>query len=112
MGAIYMHNVTYNDTGTYRCTIQRTLFHSQYDEHVTVEKEVELSVVAVGKKGCTCGGSVHLYLTGAGGSSTDTSCWLSLASFKRGLLHEFYMIQFILFMSTLSMLMFVKNSLS
>uniref|UniRef100_A0A3Q4BHX3 Sodium channel regulatory subunit beta-3 n=1 Tax=Mola mola TaxID=94237 RepID=A0A3Q4BHX3_MOLML len=52
MGAIYIHNVTYNDTGTYRCTIHRTLFLSQYDEHVTVEKEVELSVVAVGKRAC------------------------------------------------------------
>ncbi|XP_044064239.1 sodium channel subunit beta-1 [Siniperca chuatsi] len=46
-GAIYIHNVTFNDTGTYRCTIHRTLFLSQYDEHVTVEKEVELTVVDV-----------------------------------------------------------------
>ena len=53
-GAIYIHNVTFNDTGTYRCTIHRTLFLAQYDEHVTVEKEVELSVVAVGKAGSTC----------------------------------------------------------
>ncbi len=48
-GAIYIHNVTFNDTGTYRCTNHRTLFLPVYDEHVTVEKEVELSVVAVGK---------------------------------------------------------------
>lgn len=53
IGAIYLHNVTFNDTGTYRCTIHRTLLLPQYDEHVTVEKEVELSVVAVGKVECT-----------------------------------------------------------
>lgn len=45
-GAVYMHNVTFNDTGTYRCTFHRTLFLSLADEHVTVEKEVELTVVA------------------------------------------------------------------
>ncbi|XP_038566696.1 sodium channel subunit beta-1 [Micropterus salmoides] len=46
-GSIYIQNVTFNDTGMYRCTVHRTLFLSQYHEHVTVEKEVELSVVAV-----------------------------------------------------------------
>ncbi|KAM3614883.1 uncharacterized protein V6R79_020250 [Siganus canaliculatus] len=45
-GSIYISNVTFNDTGTYRCTIQRTLL-LQHQEHVTVEKEVELTVVAV-----------------------------------------------------------------
>lgn len=44
-----MHNVTYNDSGTYHCTFHRTLLLELGDEHVTVEKEVELSVVAVGK---------------------------------------------------------------
>lgn len=53
-GTIYLHNVTFNDTGTYRCTFHRTLFLSVYNEHVTVEKDVELSVVAVGKAGSTC----------------------------------------------------------
>ncbi|KAM9353635.1 sodium channel regulatory subunit beta-1 [Symphorus nematophorus] len=52
-GTIYIHNVTFNDTGTYRCTIHRTLFLSQYNEHVTVEKEVELSVVAVANRELT-----------------------------------------------------------
>lgn len=52
-GAIYIHNMTFNDTGTYRCTIHRTLFLPLYDEQVTVEKEVELSVVAVANRELT-----------------------------------------------------------
>lgn len=52
-GAVYMHNVTFNDTGTYRCTFHRTLFLSLADEHVTVEKEVELTVVAVANRELT-----------------------------------------------------------
>lgn len=54
IGAIYINNVTFNDMGTYRCTIQRTLLLPLYNQDVTVEKEVELSVVAVGKVGCIC----------------------------------------------------------
>ncbi|XP_034384932.1 sodium channel subunit beta-1 [Cyclopterus lumpus] len=53
IGAIYIHNVIFNDTGTYRCTINRTLFLPQYEEHVTVEKEVELNVVAVANRELT-----------------------------------------------------------
>ncbi|XP_040899328.1 sodium channel subunit beta-1 [Toxotes jaculatrix] len=49
-GAIYMLNVTFNDTGTYRCTFHRTLFLALSDELVTVEKDVELSVVAVANR--------------------------------------------------------------
>ncbi|KAM6910494.1 sodium channel regulatory subunit beta-1 [Xenentodon cancila] len=45
-GAIYIQNVTFNDTGTYRCTFNRILFMSLSNQHVTVEKEVELTVVA------------------------------------------------------------------
>ncbi|XP_070822672.1 sodium channel regulatory subunit beta-1 [Chaetodon trifascialis] len=52
-GAIYIHNITFNDTGTYRCTIHRTLFLTLYDEHVTVQKEVELSVVPVANRQLT-----------------------------------------------------------
>ncbi|XP_076593076.1 sodium channel regulatory subunit beta-1 [Chaetodon auriga] len=52
-GAIYIHNITFNDTGTYRCTIHRTLFLSLYDEHVFVKKEVELSVVPVANRQLT-----------------------------------------------------------
>uniref|UniRef100_A0AAQ4RP44 Sodium channel regulatory subunit beta-3 n=1 Tax=Gasterosteus aculeatus aculeatus TaxID=481459 RepID=A0AAQ4RP44_GASAC len=47
IGAIYILNVTFNDTGMFRCSINRTLFLPQYDENVLVEKEVELTVVAV-----------------------------------------------------------------
>ncbi|KAG7216806.1 hypothetical protein INR49_001460 [Caranx melampygus] len=50
IGAIYIHNVTYNDSGTYQCTFHRTLLLELGDEHVTVEKEVELSVVAVANR--------------------------------------------------------------
>lgn len=53
IGAIYIQNVTYNDSGTYQCTFHRTLLLALADEHVTVEKEVELSVVAKGKVGCS-----------------------------------------------------------
>lgn len=52
-GAVYLHNVTYNDTGTYRCTFYRSFILSQYNDVVVVEKDVELSVVAVGKAACT-----------------------------------------------------------
>uniref|UniRef100_A0A8C7SA85 Sodium channel regulatory subunit beta-3 n=1 Tax=Oncorhynchus mykiss TaxID=8022 RepID=A0A8C7SA85_ONCMY len=48
IGAIFIHNVTFNDTGTYRCTFQRTLFLPLDNEYITVEKEVELTVVAEG----------------------------------------------------------------
>lgn len=50
MGTVYVNNITFNDTGTYRCTFHRTLFLPLSPELVTVEKEVELSVVGVGKE--------------------------------------------------------------
>uniref|UniRef100_UPI0037E9A89B sodium channel regulatory subunit beta-1 n=1 Tax=Semicossyphus pulcher TaxID=241346 RepID=UPI0037E9A89B len=53
IGAIYIHNVSFKDTGMYRCTIHRTLFLPVYNEHVDVEKEVELSVVAVANRELT-----------------------------------------------------------
>lgn len=43
----------FNETGTFRCTIHRTLFLRQYNENVTVEKEVELTVVAVANRELT-----------------------------------------------------------
>lgn len=45
VGAIYIHNVTFNDTGTYRCVFHRTLDLEQ-PQYARVEKEVELTVVA------------------------------------------------------------------
>ncbi|CAJ1062822.1 sodium channel subunit beta-1 [Xyrichtys novacula] len=53
IGAVYIHNVSYNDMGMYRCTIHRTLFLPQYNEHVIVEKEVDLSVVPVANRELT-----------------------------------------------------------
>lgn len=51
-GAVYLQNVTFNDTGTYRCTFRRTLLLSLSHQLVIVEKEVELTVVAEGEAGC------------------------------------------------------------
>lgn len=53
IGAIMIHNVTFNDTGTYRCVFERTLSLPLDDEHVTVTKDVELSVVAVANRELT-----------------------------------------------------------
>lgn len=49
IGTILIHNVTFNDTGTYRCTFHRTLHLPLVEEHVTVIKDVELTVVEEGK---------------------------------------------------------------
>ncbi|XP_053467899.1 sodium channel subunit beta-1 [Ictalurus furcatus] len=46
IGAIYIRNVTFNDTGTYMCTFERTLYLHVTNEHVTIKKTVELTVVA------------------------------------------------------------------
>ncbi|KAG7318068.1 hypothetical protein KOW79_019103 [Hemibagrus wyckioides] len=46
IGAITIQNVTFNDTGTYTCTFERTLSLPLHDEHVTIKKTVELTVLA------------------------------------------------------------------
>ncbi|GAA6080473.1 sodium channel subunit beta-1 isoform X1 [Tachysurus ichikawai] len=46
IGAIYIQNVTFNDTGTYTCTFERTLFLLLHNEHVIIKKTVELNVLA------------------------------------------------------------------
>lgn len=48
IGAIFISNLTANDSGTYLCRFQRTLFLPLYDQQATIEKEVELQVVAEG----------------------------------------------------------------
>ncbi|CAN9514495.1 unnamed protein product [Ophioblennius macclurei] len=53
VGAVYVHNVTFNDSGTYRCTFHRTLLLPPADQHVIVEKEVELTVVDVANRELT-----------------------------------------------------------
>ncbi|XP_037128889.1 sodium channel subunit beta-1 [Syngnathus acus] len=42
---VAVRNVSYGDAGTYRCTFSRTLLLAGFRHHVSVEKEVELSVV-------------------------------------------------------------------
>ncbi|XP_008428895.1 sodium channel subunit beta-1 [Poecilia reticulata] len=53
IGAVYVQNVTFNDSGTYRCTFRRTLFLPRQPENVVVEKEVELTVVAAANRELT-----------------------------------------------------------
>ncbi|KAM9309180.1 sodium channel regulatory subunit beta-1 [Pholidichthys leucotaenia] len=53
IGAVYLHNVTFNDTGMYRCTFHRTLFLPLSDMKVMVEKEVQLTVVAAANRELT-----------------------------------------------------------
>ncbi|KAK3515649.1 hypothetical protein QTP70_026426 [Hemibagrus guttatus] len=53
IGAIIIRNVTFNDTGTYTCTFKRTLFLPLQDEHVTIKKTVELTVLAEAKRELT-----------------------------------------------------------
>uniref|UniRef100_A0A8K9UF69 Sodium channel regulatory subunit beta-1 n=1 Tax=Oncorhynchus mykiss TaxID=8022 RepID=A0A8K9UF69_ONCMY len=44
-GSIYILNVTWNDTGTYRCIFNRTLTFTSYGFHTDVTKIVHLNVV-------------------------------------------------------------------
>ncbi|XP_072515871.1 sodium channel regulatory subunit beta-1 [Salminus brasiliensis] len=45
IGAIFIHNVTFNDTGTYECVFQRTLFLPVGEHKVVIQRTVELTVV-------------------------------------------------------------------
>ncbi|XP_043116783.1 sodium channel subunit beta-1 [Puntigrus tetrazona] len=45
IGSVFLHNVTYNDSGTYLCTFHRTLYHVLDEVDVVITKEVELTVV-------------------------------------------------------------------
>ncbi|CAL8248298.1 unnamed protein product [Lota lota] len=53
IGAIFISNLTANDSGTYRCRFQRTLFLSLYDQQDIIEKEVELQVLAEAQRELT-----------------------------------------------------------
>eukprot|EP00064_Thunnus_orientalis_P019579 superscaffoldBa00004959_g19702 len=46
--SIYLLNVTFNDTGTYRCLFNRVLFYENYEYNTLVSKDVHLTVVAKG----------------------------------------------------------------
>lgn len=46
--SIYLLNVTFNDSGTYRCFFNRVLFYDNYEYNTVVSKVVHLTVVAKG----------------------------------------------------------------
>lgn len=47
-GSIYIHNVTFNDSGVYRCFFTRTLSYATLDHTTTAYKVVHLTVVGKG----------------------------------------------------------------
>ncbi|KAM9340681.1 sodium channel, voltage-gated, type I, beta b [Symphorus nematophorus] len=49
--SIYLLNVTFNDTGTYRCFFNRVLFYTNYEYNTVVSKVVHLTVVAKATRG-------------------------------------------------------------
>lgn len=63
IGAVFIQNVTFNDSGTYRCTFRRTLLLPLQPENVVVEKEVELTVVAAGEQARGAGPGLSSILT-------------------------------------------------
>lgn len=46
--SIYLLNVTFNDSGTYRCFFNRILFYENYEYNDVVSKVVHLTVVGKG----------------------------------------------------------------
>lgn len=48
--SIYLLNVTFNDTGTYRCFFYRLLTYENYEYNTIVSKVVHLTVVAKGTR--------------------------------------------------------------
>ncbi|KAM9353890.1 sodium channel, voltage-gated, type I, beta a [Symphorus nematophorus] len=44
-GSIYILNVTFNDTGTYRCTFSRVLIYPSYEYHTNTTKTIIMNVV-------------------------------------------------------------------
>ncbi|XP_003969287.1 sodium channel, voltage-gated, type I, beta b [Takifugu rubripes] len=44
--SIYLFNVSFNDSGTYRCFFNRALFYDKYEYNTVVSKVVHLTVVA------------------------------------------------------------------
>uniref|UniRef100_A0A4W4E6B3 Sodium channel regulatory subunit beta-1 n=2 Tax=Electrophorus electricus TaxID=8005 RepID=A0A4W4E6B3_ELEEL len=49
--SIYLLNVTFNDSGVYRCFFSRTLSYQYYEYQTTVSKLVHLTVVAKATRG-------------------------------------------------------------
>ncbi|CAL8298923.1 unnamed protein product [Lota lota] len=50
-GSIYLLNVTFNDSGTYRCHVNRLLTYEYYEYQTKILKEVNLTVVAKATRG-------------------------------------------------------------
>ncbi|KAG7469042.1 hypothetical protein MATL_G00124460 [Megalops atlanticus] len=50
-GSIYILNVTYNDTGTYRCFFNRILTFPYYEFHTNATKHITINVVAKATRG-------------------------------------------------------------
>lgn len=44
-GSIYILNVTFNDTGTYKCIFDRILIYSNYEYHTDTNKTILVHVV-------------------------------------------------------------------
>ncbi|XP_041843914.1 sodium channel subunit beta-1-like [Melanotaenia boesemani] len=44
-GSIYILNVTFNDTGTYLCIVERTLIYTNYEYQTNTSKTIKLNVV-------------------------------------------------------------------
>lgn len=44
-GSIYILNVTYNDTGTYKCIFNRILMYPRYEFHTDTNKTIDITVV-------------------------------------------------------------------
>jgi len=49
--SIYLTNVTFNDSGTYRCRVNRLLTYEFYEYQTKIFKEVNLTVVAKATRG-------------------------------------------------------------
>uniref|UniRef100_A0A3Q4BH41 Sodium channel regulatory subunit beta-1 n=1 Tax=Mola mola TaxID=94237 RepID=A0A3Q4BH41_MOLML len=49
--SIYLFNVTFNDSGTYRCFFNRILYYDNYEHNTVVSKVVHLTVVAKATRG-------------------------------------------------------------
>ena len=57
--SIFLTNVTFNDSGTYRCRVNRLLTYEFYEYQTKIFKEVNLTVVGKGTKGFTSTHFVH-----------------------------------------------------
>ncbi|TSP90475.1 Sodium channel subunit beta-1 [Bagarius yarrelli] len=49
--SIYIHNVTFNDSGVYRCVFRRTFMYEAYEHEATEKKVVVFTVLAKATRG-------------------------------------------------------------